>query len=311
MRPTLDAERGQRYRITGHLRGHLRDILGHLGTTCRFPGGSARTRIKPMSNERLRQALQNAALQPDEFADLLGADPKSVRRWISGDTVPTSRHRAHAIEILSQHIDITEHDLWPQTAAPPAGDDSRDLVAIYTRSDDIRIPDWRALLQNAGEAIDLVDITLIDILTATGTIDQLTEKARAGTKIRIAIAHPESITLAVLAEQLGQTDRDGNSQTELDRELALSRQYLDRLAGQAGIRLLAHWAEPGPATLRFDDDMLVELHVHGHGRPERPTMHLRRRDRDGLFAQQLAHVEAVLRDAEPIPSDGLDGDGDT
>ena len=259
-----------------------------------------------MSNERLRQALHNAAMQPEDFADLLDVDAKTARRWLSGGT-PTSRHRARAIEILSQRIDITEHDLWPETAAPPVGDDSRDLIAIYNRSDDIRIPDWRTLLQATRTAVDLLGTALTNILTTTGTTDLLLEKARRGARVRILTAHPESITLALLADQLGAAERDDHDQTQTDRDLALSRSYLERLHAQPEIELLAHWAEPGPTILRFDDEMLVSLHLHGQRGPEQPLMHLRRRHDGGLFDQHIAHLDAVAAHVELIGK-GILGD---
>ena len=259
-----------------------------------------------MSNERLRQALHNAGMPPEDFAELLEVDAKTARRWLSGGT-PTSRHRARAVEILSQRIDITEHDLWPDTVTPPVGDDSRDLIAIYNRSDDIRIPDWPTLLQNAHAAVDLLGTTLTDVLTTTGTTDLLLEKARRGARVRILTAHPESITLALLADPLAAAERDDNGQAQIDRDLALSRSYLDRLRVQPEIELLAHWAEPGPTVLRFDDEMLVSLHLHGQSGSDQPLMHLRRRDDGGLFDQHIAHLDAVAAHAELIGK-GILGD---
>lgn len=258
-----------------------------------------------MSNERLRHALQTAGLQPEEFADLMDVDHKTARRWLSGGT-PTSRHRARAIEILRPRVDVDEKDLWPDTAAPPVGDDSRDLVAIYARSDDIRIPDWRTLLQQAHTAVDLSDTTLVDVLTATGTTDVLLDKARNETQVRIITAHPESISLTLLGDPIGRAERDENRQTQLDRDLALSHRYLRRLHSQPRIQLLCHWAEPGPSILRFDDDMLTSPHLHPHQPADQPLLHLRRRAPGGLFDRHQAHLDALAADAEPIePSDLL------
>lgn len=260
-----------------------------------------RHQLRPMSNERLRHALQTAGLQSEEFADLMDVDQKTARRWLSGST-PTSRHRARAIQILRERVDsdISEQELWPDTAASPIGDDSRDLIAIYARSDDVRVPDWRTLLQSAQAAVDLLDTTLVDVLTATGTIDLLIDKARNGTQIRVITSHPASISLTLLADPHGQADRDENRQTQLDRELALSHSYLERLHHQPGIQLLSHWAEPGPSILRFDDDMLATVPLHARQENERPLLHLRRRVSDGLFDRHVAHLDAVANDAEPI-----------
>jgi transcriptional regulator with XRE-family HTH domain len=250
-----------------------------------------------MSNERLQAALQAAGLQPDDLADQLDVDVKTVRRWLSG-RLPTSRHRARTIEILGPGSDLTEQDLWPEVAPPTIGDDSRDLIAIYARSDDARAPDWRALLQTAHRRIDLLDTTLTDILTTVGTVELLLEKARAGAQVRVLIAHPQSIWTAALAEQLGADERDESGQTQIERDISLSLGYLERLIDQPRIACRTHWAERTHTVLRFDDEMLVTVNLHGTPTAAAPLLHLRRRGSGtGIFDQILTHLARVEHDA--------------
>jgi transcriptional regulator with XRE-family HTH domain len=235
-----------------------------------------------MSNERLHSALTQAGLQPDELAEQLDVDVKTVQRWLSG-RAPHARHRAATVAVLNQTLDITERDLWPETVAPPAGDDRRDLVAIYTRGDDIRIPDWRILLREAQTRIDLLDTTLVEVITSSGTVDLLREKARAGVEIRILTAHPHSIWITSLAEQLADTTRDDAGRTQLDRDLEHSHTAQEALIEQPNVDLRTHWAERTNSILRFGDQMLVTLHLWATPGTQAPVMHLRRRDDDGLF----------------------------
>ena len=257
-----------------------------------------------MSNERLRHALQSAGLQPDDLAERLDVDVKTIGRWLSGRT-PTSRHRARTVEILGQRIEITEHELWPDVAASPARDDTRELVAIYADSDDIRLPDWRAMLRSARVRIDLLGATLLEIIGTAGITDLIADRARAGVRVRILTAHPESLGLALLAEQLDESERDHAGHTALDRDLAQAHNHLDRIAGEANVQLLRHWSPPGPSVWRFDDEMLIELPLIGDGGP--PLLHLRRREEGRLFDRFQAHVDTISQGADTEPPLPLDG----
>ncbi len=45
-----------------------------------------------MANENLKTALQHAGMQPDDLAELVDVDVKTVRRWLYG-ALPYPRHR--------------------------------------------------------------------------------------------------------------------------------------------------------------------------------------------------------------------------
>jgi hypothetical protein len=106
--------------------------------------------------------------------------------------------------------------------------------------------------------------TLADIITTPGVIDVLTTKADAGCQINILIAHPKSIWVTTLAQQLGQDHPDDDGNTPLDHELNRSHRLLTRLAEHPQIDIRTHWAEHANSILRFDDHMLVTLHLHHH-----------------------------------------------
>jgi hypothetical protein len=44
-----------------------------------------------MGNDNLRKALSQVALSADELADLIKVDPRTVRRWLTGQP-PYPRH---------------------------------------------------------------------------------------------------------------------------------------------------------------------------------------------------------------------------
>jgi hypothetical protein len=142
-----------------------------------------------------------------------------------GGRTPRARHRAKIADALQRD----EHDLWPDVTEPSApSDDRRELAGIYAHANDVRVPDWRTLLHDPREQIDLLDYTLTDIIGSPGVTNLLTQKAGADCRVRVLTAHPKSIWVTSLAQQLGQ-DRDADGNTEIDRDISLSHGHLEPL----------------------------------------------------------------------------------
>jgi len=47
-----------------------------------------------MTDTNLKNALRRAGMTPEEFAEIVQVDPKTVQRWVAGTTIPYPRHRA-------------------------------------------------------------------------------------------------------------------------------------------------------------------------------------------------------------------------
>ena len=171
-------------------------------------------------NERLRQAINQAGLEPEQLADLVEVDVKTVQRWLSGRT-PYARLRARVAGALGRE----EHELWPDAAVQPIGEDDsrREIQAVFTRLGDPEAPDWRELLDEAVEQIELLGWTLIDILARPGAIDVLKGKAASGCQVRILISGPDSVFLRAAATELGQDQEDYIGHTKLQLEVETAR----------------------------------------------------------------------------------------
>lgn len=242
-----------------------------------------------MANEQLKTALVKAELEPEDLAARLQVDTKTVQRWISGRN-PHARHRTKVAEALH----VPERQLWPDQAdGTGPKDDRAELVALYASAGDVRAPDWRVMLYDARDRIDLLDTTLADIITTPGVIDVLTTKADAGCQINILIAHPNSIWVTTLAQQLSQDQPDDHGHTPLDHELNRSHRLLTQLAERSGVDIRTHWAEHTNSILRFDDHMLVTLHLHHPPDTDTPLLHLQRQTDTGLFDQFASHLDAI------------------
>jgi transcriptional regulator with XRE-family HTH domain len=253
-----------------------------------------------MANDRLRAAITHAGLDPDQLASLLEVDVKTVQRWLSGRT-PYPRHRTQ----LARALGRSERELWPDAAITPSPEDARrEILAAYPHANDLRAADWRALMRDAVEQIDLLSYSLIEILSAPGTIDLLATKATAGTTIRILTAAPDSAWVSATAIQLEQDTPDFLARSDLQREIELARGYLQSLIVRDHIEGYEFYAERTNTILRFDDQMLLTLHLWATPGAQAPLLHLRRHHDDGLFDQFATHLETILHQtSQPLQPD--------
>jgi hypothetical protein len=134
--------------------------------------------------------------------------------------------------------------------------------------------------------------------------DLLAAKAAAGCSVRMLVAGIDSLWVTSAARLLGQDD-DYLGRNELQREIELARGHLEPLIERPGIDIRTFYAERYNSILRFDDQMLVTLHLWAATSAQAPLLHLRRDDDDGLFEQFAGHLEAIHHQAsqpvEPNP----------
>jgi lambda repressor-like predicted transcriptional regulator len=252
-------------------------------------------------NERLRAAIRQKGIDPEQLSVLVQVDVKTVYRWLAGRT-PRPRYRT----MVARALERNERELWPDAAIEvPAENPQREIQGAWPHANDYRAPDWRVLMRDAVEQIDLLDYTLLDIVSAAGITDMLEEKGASGCRVRALIAAPDSIWVASAAKQLGLDEQDYISRTELELEIELARGHLEPLIGKPGIEIRHFYAERYNTILRFDDQMLVTLHLWGTPTAQAPMLHLRRRGDGGLFDQFAHHLDEIIKEAsesvDPAP----------
>jgi len=255
-----------------------------------------------VANERLRQAIYEAGLDPDRLADLIGVDVKTVHRWLAGRPA-YPRHRAKVAKALGRD----EHELWPDVALEPVseGDLRREIGAVLAGSQDPEAPDWRELLEDAIDQIELLGWTLIEILAAPDALDLLHAKAASGCRLRILISAPDSAFLRAAAAEQGLEREDHIGRSKLQLEAETARGYLERLAGQPGVELREFYADPRYTILRFDEQMLITPQLRGVPADHAPLLYIQRRHDSGLFDRFAAHLDAIAsgasRPVQPMP----------
>jgi transcriptional regulator with XRE-family HTH domain len=248
-----------------------------------------------VSNERLRAAIHQAGLEVDEVAYKIEVDTRTVRRWLAGRT-PRGLYRTRLAETLG----TTEAELWPELDLRVEGrDEQGEILAAYAHANDLAAPDWRALLTAATGQVELLDLTLADVLSSAGTAELLAEKAAAGCEVRLLISAPDSAYLAL-------TDvEQGHDITLLDlppsaEQAERSIHTAEALASAGTVQARTFLAARFNTILRFDDEMLVTLHLYATPSGRAPLLHLKRHSDHGLFEQFASHFDTLWQDAQPI-----------
>lgn len=242
------------------------------------------------ANDLLIHAIREAGLDIVEVADVAGADPRTVQRWLGG-RVPHPRYR----QKLAAALQIDEQDLWPETVRVRRKAALNEITAAGARRGDADAPDWRALLRAAADQIDMLGYSLHHITQARQIDKLLTSKAGDGCAVRIAIASPDSN--AMLA-----ADAAERPPGRLAARIRSSQATLLRLAGHAGIEVREHQVTTSHTVLRFDDTMLLTIHLYGTPGFQAPVFQLRRESDYGIFDQLAGHFEEIWQEALPLGS---------
>ena len=220
-----------------------------------------------MADTNLKNALRRAGLTPEEFADIVRVDPKTVQRWVAGTTTPYPRHRA----TIARALDLTEHELWPDNTSPPASEsDPRGLagggevIGTWAHDTDDGAPEPVTFLSQTDGPIDLLEnfrgIQLTPELTRA-----LVEHAEAGRQIRVLTNRPVRQVEPLF----------GHPHVEI-RFI----EYLER------------------SFLRAGDAMLLALIMDYESDQPPPLLELRRTTDGGLFDRLLDNLNAIAANAE-------------
>jgi len=223
-----------------------------------------------MANENLKNALQNAGLTPEEFAQVIRVDPKSVQRWVAGTTVPYPRHRA----AISRALGLSEHELWPDEIPAPAADTGarehspiagNEITGTWAYATDETAPDPVAIIENSDGAIEILDNgTAIDLTTTL--VDALTEQANNGRHVRLLTCAPT--------------------------------RRLEPLAGHKNVELRVIHGSIGHSLLLVSDTMLLTVNLTGEANQPPLLLKLTLIADGGVFERLVENLDALWNDAE-------------
>jgi len=243
-----------------------------------------------MGNEPLRRAMLRAGHDTATLAEALEVSAKSVERWLAGTSVPYPKTRYRVAALLGED----ESYLWPEVTDRTALARA-ELVNIWPRRGDVPAHLWDELLRRAGRSVDLLAFGGL-FLTEEHLqwLPTLRAKARDGVRVRLLLGDPEGRQLAARDDE--QAIGHGVVAGRVGAVLAAYRP----LADVASIRL--HDTPLYNSIYRFDDELLVNVHVYGLLAAHTPTLHLRRVD-GAYFHTYVESFERVWSSARPLAAE--------
>ncbi len=223
-----------------------------------------------MANDKLHAAVKHAGMTAEDLAEIVTVDIRTVRRWLAGQT-PHVRQRGK----VARALDVPERDLWPELAAAAARRTAAtpsDLIAAYPTTTALDAPDWKTLMRDATDRIELLGDTVAPILTTPGVPELLAGKAAHGCEIRILILDPG--------------------------------RHLTPLLDQPGIQIRVLEAPAHQTIHRYDEQLLLTLHLLDEDPESGPLLHIRRNADAGLFDRLEEHHHHLWEDiSQPIQPD--------
>jgi lambda repressor-like predicted transcriptional regulator len=146
-----------------------------------------------MANEQLKNAVRQAGMTLEQFAEIIQVDPKTVQRWLAGRT-PYPRHR----HTIAQALDLPEHHLWPGAVTPPADNTPTghrkaariEVTGAWGYLDDPGTPDPADIIAHADGPIDLLENGHAGIGLDRALTQALSDHASASRPVRIITSVP-------------------------------------------------------------------------------------------------------------------------
>jgi transcriptional regulator with XRE-family HTH domain len=148
-----------------------------------------------MSNETLRDALDQAGITQEQLADEIQVDVRTVRRWLAGG-VPHARQRARVARVL----DREQAELWPELAFQPPTQPRRasEPVDSYLSLSQPGAPGPVQLIADAHQQIDLFSHNLHSTLRAVHVTELLAARAGDGCRVRLLLQNPNGLPAALV-----------------------------------------------------------------------------------------------------------------
>lgn len=244
-----------------------------------------------MANERLRDALSTTGLTTAEAAEAVGVDTKTVERWMTQGRTPYARHRGR----LAALVELSESYLWPAAVSPErqAKIAESEIVAAFPHRRSVPATLWDELLTRATDRIDLLVHAGQFLAEQHDIARMLHEKARAGVTVRIDLGRPGSEAIELRSEE------EGLGPGVLAGRIRYGLAAYRSLRGVPGIEFRFHETTLYNSIFRFDEQMIVNMHVYGVAGAHAPALHLRKLGPGDLFDTYARSFVDVWNISEP------------
>jgi len=244
-----------------------------------------------MANERLRAALLERGVTPDELAEAIKVDVKTIERWITKNRTPYRRLRYAAAAFLQ----MEETYLWPDalSSEQAAGASESEILNVFPHRSVIPHELWHRFFESAEDEIGvLVYVGLF--MAEDREIQRLfRSKADAGVRVRILLGDPSSPHVAQRSEDEGIDDA---IIAKVKNAIAMYKP----LRNVEGIEFRLHDTILYNSIYRADEQLLVNTHIYGFIAAHAPVLHLRKVAGGSMVANYVDSFERVWDEASPL-----------
>lgn len=244
-----------------------------------------------MPNYRLRDALARSGHTPKAAASALGVDAKTVERWISQARFPYPTHR----RALAALVRESESYLWPDVPHPERRTDiaEAEVITVYPHRSSIPADLWSRLLDGCSERLDILVLAGLFLAEEPAFAQVVKSKVQQGLSVRMLFGDP----CADEAMRRSGEERlvAGTVAARIRNALAL----IEPLSATEGIEIRFHGATLYNSIFRFDDEMIVNMHVFGLPGAYAPALHIHRLPAGELFETYMTSFGHVWSAAAP------------
>lgn len=244
-----------------------------------------------MPNERLRAALLQRGATPAELAEAIGVDAKSVERWITQGRTPYRRHRFSAASFLG----VEETYIWPEALSPEQSKaaSQSEIVELYPHRWSVPADLWKRLFEAAQQDISILVFSGFFLADDPSMIKLLSDKAKAGVRVRILLGDPES-------EAVAQRGSDEGLDDLLASKIRNVIVLYKSLRAVEGTEFRLHGTTLYNSLYRADDQLIVNTHVYGAMASQAPVFHLRKIPGGEMMSTYLESFDKVWGQATPL-----------
>jgi hypothetical protein len=239
-------------------------------------------------NHRLEDAIRQRGWNIQEFAQAVEVDPKTVTRWVTTGRLPHPRLRQSAADSLGVPAGV----LWPGAVAAPNG--AAELVGVYKTRTEVSPATIQSLLAGATQNVNVLAYAGLWLWDAVPNFaDLLVEKLAGGVEVRVCLGEPASDAV------LRRGDEEGIG-SNLAARCRIAIAYSQPLAEVRPSAVRCSDATLYASILRFDEDLLVNVHLWGNPAAASPVLHFRRDDDLGIAANVIQSFDRVWEAAQPV-----------
>jgi phosphatidylserine/phosphatidylglycerophosphate/cardiolipin synthase-like enzyme len=152
---------------------------------------------------------------------------------------------------------------------------------------------WHRLFASAEREIGVLAYSSLFLAEDVELLRLLAGRARAGVRLRVLLGDPDSPAV------VGRGGEEGIAEA-MPAKVRNAVVHYRLLAGVEGVEIRRHSTVLYNSLYRADDDLLVNMHVHGVPAAQAPVLHLHAAADSDLVSTYLASFERVWTGAVPL-----------